>query len=105
MKRTSILALLGLLVLSCASSDAAPRAQAPVTEPTSVASAEVVADGTELVIIDNTPVQNLRWNRTCGFHFGHCDGRNAGKFKVWSQRFAGYDATAGRPIYVSGTRF
>ena len=50
-----------------------------------VAMAEVVADGTELMIVDTEPVQNLKWNRKCGFYFGvtgqHCTLEGAEAFR------------------------
>ena len=101
MKRMSILVILGaVLVLAARSEAAAPMVATPETQL--LATASTVADGTTLMIVDTDPQPILKWNPVCGFHYGKCNRmKESGRgFKVWAQRFSGFDATQGRPLYA-----
>ena len=104
--RMSLLVALGaLLWIGTAPVQAAPKAS-DIPAIDSTATVETLADGTE-ILIAHEPELALHWSPSRGFHYGRncCKKGGGGSARVSSQRFAGIDAAAGRPMYVRNARF
>lgn len=99
--RLTILLALAALSLSAAQVQAAARPnELPGIDNASTV--EVLADGSE-VLIAHEPALSLHWSPARGFHHGRncCKRGTTGRgARVSTQRFAGIDAAAGRPVYV-----
>src|SRR4051794_6989694 len=92
---------LSALLIWTAQAQAASRADLPGIDKESTI--EVLADGTE-ILIAHEPALSLHWSPSRGFHYGRncCKRGGSARARVSSQRFAGIDAAAGRPVYVRG---
>lgn len=100
MKALSLIVALGALLLGASHCAAAPRTS-DIPAIDSTATVETLADGTE-ILIEHQASTSLHWSPARGFHHGRncCKSAGVGRAsKVSSQRFAGIDAAAGRPMY------
>lgn len=98
--KMALLALLALIVGVSQVQAAARPAEGTASEAESVI--DTIADGSE-ILIASEPALSLHWSPARGFHYGRncCKRGTAGRAaRVSSQRFAGIDAAAGRPVYV-----